>query len=218
VVWLAWALQPREQGKTFMRKYLIGFSAAAVIALAAGCGGTDDAGGMDHGQNQTSTPAAGTGQAEHNDQDIAFAQGMIPHHQQAVDMAKLATERAADPKVKDLATRIQGAQDPEIQQLSGMLEKWGAPTEPTGSSMPGMDHGDTSGSGMMTDEEMQQLEQASGADFDRLWIQMMLKHHQGAVTMAKFELDKGGNADAKTLAQRIVDTQEAEISEMREMS
>ena len=201
-----------------MRKYLIGASAAAIIALATGCSNSDDMSGMEHDQTSTSASTEAAGQGEHNDQDVAFAQMMIPHHQQAVDMAKMATEKATDPKVQDLASRIEGAQDPEIQQMTTMLEQWGVPTESTGESMPGMDHGGMSGEGMMTDEEMAQLEQASGADFDRLWLQMMIKHHQGAVTMAKTELDKGSNAEAKALAQKIIDAQEAEITEMQGMT
>ncbi|HEY0448617.1 DUF305 domain-containing protein [Actinophytocola sp.] len=197
-----------------MRTFLIGASAAAIIAVATGCGGSNDTPGMNHNQDTTSTSPGSAGQTEHNEQDIAFAQAMIPHHQQAVDMAKMAGERATDPKVKDLATRIEGAQAPEIRQLTEMLDRWGAPTEP---SMPGMDHGGMAGPGMMTDAEMQQLEHASGADFDRLWVQMMIKHHQGAVDMAKTELAKGGNAEAKALAQQIIDAQEAEISEMQAM-
>jgi uncharacterized protein (DUF305 family) len=193
-----------------MRKYLLGISAAAIVALAvAGCGSGDTGtGSTDSG---TSTSAENTGQAEHNDQDVAFAQGMIPHHQQAVDMAKMAAEKAINPQVKDLASRIEGAQDPEIQQLTGMLDQWGA-------SMPGMDHGDMSGDGMMTDQEMQQLETAMGADFDRMWVQMMTKHHQGAVAMAKTELEQGESSDAKALAKKIVDAQEAEITEMQGLS
>lgn len=202
-----------------MRKYLLGVGVAAIVALAAGCGDSgSDMSGMDHTQTQTSTSADSAGQAEHNDQDIAFAQGMIPHHQQAVDMATMAAEKATNGQVKDLASRIEGAQEPEIQQLTDMLEQWGAPTEPTMTSMPGMDHGGMSGEGMMTDEEMRQLEQASGADFDRLWVQMMIKHHQGAVAMAKTEIEQGENADAKALAQQIVTAQEAEITEMRGLS
>jgi uncharacterized protein (DUF305 family) len=197
-----------------MRKYLIGVSAAAIIALAAGCGNDDTSGMEDHGQSQTSTSGATATQAEHNDQDIEFAQMMIPHHQQAIDMAKMAAEKASDPKVKDLASRVEGAQDPEIQQMTDLLESWGASTE---TSMPGMNHGDMSGEGMMTDEEMQQLDQATGADFDQLWLQMMIKHHQGAVSMAKTEVERGSNADAKALAQQIIDAQEAEITEMQDM-
>jgi uncharacterized protein (DUF305 family) len=75
-----------------------------------------------------------------------------------------------------------------------------------------------SGDGMMTDEEMRQLDTATGADFDRLWVQMMIKHHQGAVAMAKSELAQGKNTDAKALAQKIVDAQEAEITEMQALS
>lgn len=203
-----------------MRKYLLGIGTAAIVALAAGCGDSGgDASGMDHNQTQTSTAADSASHTEHNDQDIAFAQGMIPHHQQAVDMATIADEKATNPKVKDLASRIEGAQDPEIQQLTEMLEQWDAPTEPSSdSTMPGMDHGGMSGEGMMTDEEMQQLEQATGADFDRMWVQMMIKHHQGAVAMAKTEIEQGENADAKALAQQIVTAQEAEITEMRGLS
>jgi uncharacterized protein (DUF305 family) len=206
-----------------MRKYVLGISAAAIVVLAAGCGSSDTgsgSSGMDH--SQTSTQADSAGQAEYNDQDIAFAQGMIPHHQQAVDMATIAEEKVTNPQVKDLAGRIEGAQDPEIQQLTEMLEQWGAPTEPAApsseSSMPGMDHGGTSGDGMMTGEEMQQLEQATGADFDRMWVQMMIKHHQGAVAMARTEAEQGENSDAKALAQKIVDAQEAEITEMQGLS
>jgi uncharacterized protein (DUF305 family) len=200
-----------------MRKYLLGIGAAAIVALAAGCSSGDDMSGMDMSQTQTSTAADSTGQAAHNDQDIAFAQGMIPHHQQAVDMATMAAEKATNAQVKDLASRIEGAQDPEIQQLTDMLDQWGASMPgmsdmPTTSSMPGMDMG---GDGMMTDEEMQQLEQATGADFDRMWVQMMIKHHQGAVAMAKTEIEKGDNADAKALAQKIITAQEAEITEMQ---
>ena len=203
-----------------MRKYLLGISAAAIVALTAGCGGGDTDASTQNTAGGTSTSAESAGQAEHNDQDVAFAQGMIPHHQQAVDMAKLAAEKATNPQVKDLAGRIQGAQDPEIQQLTGMLDQWSAsmPGMSTESGMPGMDHGGMSGDGMMTDEEMQQLESATGADFDRMWVQMMIKHHQGAVTMAKTELEQGKNSDAKALAQNIVDAQEAEITEMQGLS
>lgn len=200
-----------------MRKYLLGISAAAIVALAAGCGGSDNSASTPESPTSTSSTQAG-----HNDQDIAFAQGMIPHHQQAVDMAAMAAEKATNPQVKDLASRIEGAQDPEIQQLTEMLDQWGTPAAPTTSSMPGMDHGDMPGDmpgdGMMTNEDMQQLEQATGADFDRLWVQLMIEHHQGAVTMAKTELEKGENTDAKALAQKISDTQEAEITEMQGIS
>jgi uncharacterized protein (DUF305 family) len=199
-----------------MRKFLLGVSAVAVVALA-GCGGEDTAGtassNMDSKTSETSS-GAGAGQSSYNDQDIAFAQGMIPHHQHAVDMAAMADEKATSAQVKELASRIGGAQDAEIEKLTGMLRQWGA--EP-GTS--GMDHGMSADEmGMMTADEMHQLEQATGADFDRMWVQQMVKHHQGALTMARTQLDQGENVDAKTLAQQILDVQEAEITEMQALS
>jgi uncharacterized protein (DUF305 family) len=192
-----------------MRKYLIGISTAAVMAVAAGCGGTDDA-GVNQEPAGTST-ASSTVSSAYNDQDIVFAQMMVPHHQQALDMTKLAAEKATDQKVKDLATRIQGAQDPEIQELTTLLDAWGV------REMSGMDHSSMSGHGMMTDDQMTQLEQATGAGFDRMWLQMMIEHHEGAVTMAKAEVEQGSNPEAKALAQQVVDAQVAEITEMQGM-
>ena len=75
-----------------------------------------------------------------------------------------------------------------------------------------MDH---SMPGTMSDAEMQSLEQAKGAEFDKMWLDMMIKHHQGAVDMARTEVAHGGNADAKALAQKIIDTQQTEITEMQ---
>jgi len=201
-----------------MRKYLIGISAAAVVALAAGCG-SDDPGpnaGSAH-ERSTSTPAESGASTKHNDQDVMFAQMMVPHHQQAVDMSTMAAEQSTDDKVKDLAARIKDAQDPEIQQMTEMLDAWGVPAPME--DMPGMDHGEHGGmgEGMMTDADMQRLAKATGAKFDQMWLQMMVKHHQGALTMAQDELDKGSNADAKKLAKQITDSQQTEIDEMQKM-
>lgn len=194
-----------------MKKSLMSISAAAIVALTAGCGTGDDAG---TGMNHETTTASAAASAEHNDADITFAQMMIPHHQQAVDMADMAAEKATDARVKTLASKIQGAQAPEIEQLTTMLETWGTKVEAT--DMPGMNHG-SMGDGMMTDDQMTQLEQSTGADFDTMWLQMMIEHHEGAVTMAKTELAQGKNPDAKTLAQKIIDAQETEITEMQGM-
>jgi uncharacterized protein (DUF305 family) len=194
---------------------------AAALALGA-CGSGDQPSGTDHGNTPTSTGAAQ--EANHNEADMAFAQQMVPHHQQALEMAELAASRASNDKVKDLANRIKAAQDPEIQQMNGWLAEWGASsTSPstgmnhgsTTSSAPGMDHG--SEPGMMTDDEMRQLEQASGATFDHMFLEMMIKHHEGAVEVATIEVEQGANAQAKELAQQIIDTQQAEITEMQEL-
>jgi uncharacterized protein (DUF305 family) len=177
--------------------------------LLGACSGNDSMSGM----HSTSAPAPSSAQqAGHNADDVAFAQQMIPHHSQALDMAKLVPSRSTNPKVIDLASRIEKAQDPEIQQMRGWLTGWGATPGTTQESMPGMDHDMP---GMMSDADMQKLDQAKGPEFDKMWLDMMIKHHQGAVEMAKTELGKGSNADAKALAQKIIDAQQAEITEMQ---
>ena len=143
---------------------------------------------------------------------------MIPHHSQAVTMAKMATDRAADERVKQLAGRVDMAQDPEIGELRGFLAAWGVPEAP--GAMSGMDHGQTGpdmGGGMMSDQQMQQLGQTRGAAFDRMFLQQMTQHHEGAVQMARSELSSGVNPEATSLAQRIIDTQRAEIDEMKQI-
>lgn len=170
--------------------------------------------------------------AAHNQADIDFAQGMIPHHQQAVQMSTLAAQRASSLQVKDLAAGIQGAQQPEIDQMQGMLKAWDAPKSGgmNGmSGMKGMDHSNMPGMssmrqgsmngmpGMMSDADMQQLGQASGAPFDTMFLKMMISHHQGAVTMSQTEQNNGKNPDAKALAQRIIDAQQREITQMQNM-
>ncbi|MEU0795268.1 DUF305 domain-containing protein [Amycolatopsis sp. NPDC005961] len=198
-----------------MRKTVIIGGIAVVSALLLGaCSGNDSMSGMDHSSSapSSSAPAA----AGHNADDVTFAQQMVPHHSQALDMAKLVPSRSTDPKVIDLASRIAKAQDPEIQQMQSWLTSWGAGM----SGMPGMTHESMPGMsgsmpGMMSEEDMKKLEAAKGAEFDKMWLDMMIKHHQGAVDMAKTELSKGSNADAKALAQKIIDAQQAEITEMR---
>lgn len=187
---------------------------AAVLAtvLVSACGSPPSQAPASGGTTSAAAPSASQ---EHNQADISFAQGMIPHHQGAVEMAELAETRAASPEVKQLAANIAQAQEPEIEQLRGFLEAWGA--EESG-GMTGMDHGGMSGMpGMMSDQQMQQLEDATGAQFDRLFLQMMTMHHEGAVQMARTELADGANPQAKALAQKIIDDQTREIEQMRQL-
>ncbi|MBI4943038.1 MAG: DUF305 domain-containing protein [Actinobacteria bacterium] len=142
--------------------------------------------------------------------DITFAQSMIPHHQQAVEMADLALKNASSNQVKQLATQIKGAQDPEIQTMKGWLTSWGA-----GEDM-GMDHSGMAGmSGMMSDDDMTKLAAARGTDFDALWLQMMIAHHLGALTMANDVLATTQDPAVKTLAQAVVTGQTKEIDTMK---
>lgn len=143
-----------------------------------------------------------------NKADVSFAQSMIPHHEQAVEMAQSAATRAASEDVKDLASGIEAAQSPEIEEMTGWLAEWGEDLEP-------MDEmGD---SGMMTDTEMTELEAASGAEFDRMFLEMMVAHHTSAIEMAETEIADGQFPDAVALAEAIKSAQEAEIAEMESL-
>lgn len=153
---------------------------------------------------------------DHNAQDVSFAQDMTPHHQQAIEMSTIELAQGSSVKVKDLATRIKAAQDPEIQTMKGWLSTWG---EPAPATSGGMDHGGMgnmgAGQGMMTDAQMGDFRAANGAALDRMFLTMMTAHHQGAVAMARTQLDKGSYGPAKALAQSIIDAQQMEIAEMQ---
>jgi uncharacterized protein (DUF305 family) len=204
---------------TYRITILIAAAAAAITSgVALGGCGTD---ATPPASSVTGSPQVAQA---HNQADITFAQGMIPHHTQAIAMSKMAAQRAGSPQVKDLAARIQAAQQPEITQLSGFLRAWNAPVPPTNSPMGGMGQGDmgqmdhgASGAmpGMMSGDQMRQMGQATGDAFDRMFLQMMIAHHQGAVTMGNAELADGENPEARQLAQRIITAQQREITEMQ---
>ena len=152
-------------------------------------------------------------QSGFNDADVAFAQGMIPHHEQAIEMADIALDPTigASEQVRDLATRIKGAQDPEIMMMSGWLTGWGMSMD------MGTSHDMSSMDGMMSVAEMDELAALTGADFDAMWLDMMIRHHQGAIAMAETVKADGSNADVLALADQIIAAQQSEITEMQEL-
>lgn len=192
----------------------------AAIALLATAGLTLTACADDPDGDATSSTGSDS-TAAFNDADVNFAQLMIPHHEQAIEMAQMAQGRASNGEVLELAESIEAAQGPEIETLEGWLEAWGE--EVTSGGMGGMDHGDMgddSGgamSGMMDEEEMNGLMEASGADWDRMFLEMMIEHHEGAVEMAQVEVDQGENPDAVALAEKIISDQQAEIAQMQHL-
>lgn len=173
----------------------------------------------------------------HNDADVAFARTMVVHHQDAVAMADLVQGRTTNPAVLDLAGRIRAAQAPEIDVMNGWLVTWGAAgtgattgTDHSGMDMGGMDMGGTGTSGTapdggpmsgmvgeMTPGQMAELTAATGADFDARWLELMIAHHRGAVTMAGVELESGVSPDALELARTVAETQATEIGEMEQL-
>ncbi|MEV6816930.1 DUF305 domain-containing protein [Micromonospora sp. NPDC051296] len=207
--------------RTYLRRTIrVGVSLAVAIGLAA-CG-SDHQAGAGHDTPGTPSASAISGEsAANNAADVMFAQMMIPHHEQAVEMADLATTRASDPEVKQLAVQIKDAQAPEIAQLKTWLTQWGAPMPSasggghgTGHGTPDMDH---EMPGMMSDADMAKLAAATGTEFDRQFLTMMIAHHEGAVTMSEEATTQGANPDAKALAQRIITTQQAEIDTMKKI-
>ena len=188
--------------------------AAALVAGAvvlSGCSGGSD------GSTSAGTSAGGASASEDaafNNADVTFVQGMIPHHRGALAMAQLADGRAEDQRVLELAGRIEAAQEPEIETMTGWLEDWGEPLpDESDMGMGGTDHGGMDMGGM-SEEDMTALENASGAEFDRMFLEMMIEHHRGAVDMAETEIDEGSYPDAVALAEEIVESQTAEIEEM----
>ena len=215
--------------------------AASLAFVLAACSGGSPSGAATSGTTSGTTTARSTGSpasisasasatATFNDADVAFAQMMIVHHQGAIQMADLAPSRAQNQDVLALAARIKAAQAPEIDQMTSWLTAWGAaPSMMSGSAtsgMGGMDHGGMGGAtsaagssmsmpGMMSGDQMQQLESASGAAFDKMFLELMIVHHQGAVEMAETEIADGSNPEAVALAQKIKSDQTAEIAEIQ---
>ncbi|MFF9336783.1 DUF305 domain-containing protein [Streptomyces albogriseolus] len=196
-------------------------SGAAALVLAA-CGGSgDDTGSAGHGGHQAtdsaSAASAPASKGRHNTADVTFAKGMIPHHRQAVEMADLAPDRAQSAEVKKLAADIKKAQAPEIEKLSGWLTSWGEAVPAEGAMDHSM-HGDMEGmKGMMSAEEMTALGNASGKAFDTAFMEMMIKHHEGAVEMAKTEQADGAHTPARKMAADIIASQSAEIEQMKKL-
>lgn len=200
------------------RTALLAVAAAGMAALLAACGSPTSSSTGD--SVAPAATAASTSSAAGTEADITFAQLMIPHHEQAVQMADIALQQGAGPEVTELATQIKAAQDPEIQQMRSWLTAWGAPEQMPG--MQGMDHGNMdmggqAAEGMMTNDDMAALMDVSGAEFDRMWLTMMIAHHQGAIAMAEQVKTDSTNPDVLALADAIIAGQTTEIDTMAQL-
>jgi uncharacterized protein (DUF305 family) len=191
--------------RTALTKLGITALAASLLLLAAGCSGSHESHEMSDMASATASGMAGSG-------DAMFAQMMIPHHQQAVVMADLASTRAASPVIKELAAEIKAAQQPEIDQMSAWLAEWGMPVMEGDEAMSS--HGGHGMAGMLTDEQLDSLAAASGPEFDQLFAEYMILHHEGAIDMAEDVVDSS-NPEVATLAAAIISTQDAEITQLQ---
>lgn len=182
-----------------MKPVIIVLSLAAGLALT-GCGSDDD------GKDAASIP-------DHNGADVAFVRRMIPHHEQAAEMARLAPAKAESPLVRDLARRIEGGQGPQIETMQVWLSGWGEKAVETGRAGASV----REDAGLTSEQEMVDLRAATGAAYDRLFLDMMIRHHESATAMADRELSKGRFGEAKRMAAAIRDAQRAEVAEMNDL-
>ncbi|MCP9276544.1 DUF305 domain-containing protein [Mycolicibacterium arenosum] len=204
----------------------------AVIAVAGtlavgACSDTTASHDMSSMSSSPTSPAAGSSTSAvqpaqaHNDADVAFTQGMIPHHQQAVEMSDvLLGKQGIDPEVVALANQIKAAQGPEIAKMQGWLIDWKvSPTNAEGPAMSEMPGHDMSGSGggMMSEEDMAALQNAEGGAASKLFLEQMIEHHKGAIAMAQTEVADGQFPAATEMARSIVRSQQQEIDTMQAM-
>ena len=159
-----------------------------------------------------SSPTPDAQAQKHNGADVTFAQKMIPHHQQALDMAAMVPSRTTNRELIIMAKHIALDQQAQIDTLQGLLQQWGEPAalDHTGHDGMGMD-------GMVDAATMDKLPTLTGAAFDELWLRSMITHHQGAVAMAEPEIAQGENPTAVKMAKIIVDWQQLEIGRMHAM-
>jgi len=180
-------------------RLVIGLAATLTLAACGSSSSTDSNTNAPVVENSASA-------ASFNDADVMFAQMMIPHHEQAIEMSDMALDPStqASKTVIELATQIKAAQDPEIKEMKDLLAAWGQPLTAE------MDHGSDM-DGMLSMDDMEKLGSLKGTDFDYFWAQSMIAHHEGAIDMAEVVLADGSNVEALALANAIVSAQATEI-------
>lgn len=210
-----------------VKSFIALLAAVPTAVLLSACTGpaTDEHG--NHQQGSESSQSSPVEQpAGFNAQDVDFATNMIPHHQQAIEMAAMVPDRSTNPAVLKLAADIKAAQGPEIETLKVFLVQWKQGSDsPAPSQSPDAHDGHdgmapmdpTAMQGMIDAAAIANLATLKGPEFDKAWMQAMINHHEGAIAMANAEIAGGANVDAKTLAQQIVTAQQGEITQMKQM-
>lgn len=195
-----------------MRKTSLTLVAVAALALI-GCSSQQPSAEDPHAHHDMGDMAgiSEAPSADANEADIMFVAMMIPHHEQALEMSDIVLAKPdLDPEVRALAEVIKNAQGPEIEQMNAWLEAWGANAGAMGDHAHHMD-------GMLTPEQLDALRAAGGAEASDLFLEQMIAHHEGALTMAEAEARDGSNPDAVALAKEIITSQQAEIDQMKAM-
>jgi uncharacterized protein (DUF305 family) len=172
----------------------VAFSLLAVLLLLVSCSST----------NQSD---------KFSSTDLMFADMMIPHHEQAIQMSELAIVISDNEQIVSLARQIKAAQAPEIEQMK-LWQDSGDPGHMGHDMMEDFDEAGNGMMGMLDESEISELERAKGVEFDRLFLQGMIAHHEGAIDMAQMIVDSS-NAEAAALGKAIIDSQTAEIAKMK---
>jgi uncharacterized protein (DUF305 family) len=189
---------------------LIAFLAALFLAACSGS--------SDHSEaHPTDEPASTAQPAGFNADDHAFATTMIPHHEQAIELAAMAPQRSTNADLIALAAKISAEQEPEIRALRVFLVQWDENPQDSRGGGDGGHGGHGEMAGMVDQATMTKLGSLQGPEFDTLWLQSMISHHRGAIEMAKAEVANGENEDIQRMAQTMIDTQQAEINQMNQM-
>lgn len=199
-----------------MRTLTVAGLLAGALTLTA-CGGGEDPTLSSQAQSGAGDTAQTT---ELTDADVAFVFGMRPHHEQAVDMAEMILAKDPSPQIRTLAEQVRAEQQPEIELLSRMMDRFGADGDADADAGGHGGHGGgdmAMHGGMMSQEQMSSFEQATGADAERLFLEMMIEHHRGAMEAADAELRDGRDSEARELAESIRASQQAEIEEMQRL-
>ena len=191
-----------------MKKFVAVAALAATIPFAvAGCStGIFDF--FSAGTETTASPVSPTPTPKFDQpfdaNDVMFAQMMIVHHEQAVEMSELALTNTTNAEILDLAHRILDTQQPEIDTMNAWLESAGATGHMHSMDMPGLADADT----------MNLLRDTTDLSFDSMFLMTMIQHHEGAISMANDVLATTSNEDVRTLANSIVSAQTSEIDDM----
>jgi len=185
----------------------------AIIAILsmAGC-----ASGTNSSLEEPSVTANASEQVGYSQPDLMFAQMMIPHHEQALEMSIIALEVSKNNDVLAMAQGIFDGQDTEIQQMKSWLSSSSAKSAAEQMDHEAMGHGSGEMSGMASYEQIDQLAELETPDFDKLFLTLMIAHHEGALEMVSL-IEDSRNAEARTLAKEIVMTQKQEILKMKEL-
>jgi uncharacterized protein (DUF305 family) len=206
---------PREA--RWIRPALVVVAVVGLLLLGA-------AGGLLIGMPDSSKPAV----PGPDSVDVGFAQDMTAHHQQAVTMASWERDHTTDPVLHQLAADIEATQTGQIGRMQGWLELWGAAALPTGGHMawmsePSHDHTPTAAGGVATmpgmasDEELAALRAATGRELDVLFLQLMLRHHQGGVGMLEYGAEHATMPQVRNLAEQMLRSQSTETDYLRQL-